>query len=113
MTSMEDIERRLARVEDTVASMRERSAQTQADVNVAVSQASDARRLASGASADVTDVEQAQRGTNRVIEALRETQLEQGERIDQNFAEVKSDIAELKVGLTQIVSMLEGLSGRE
>lgn len=108
MSSIEEIERRLARVEDALAVQREHAGTMRADVNVAVSQASDARRLASGASSDVTDVEQAQRGINRILEALRKTQVEQGEKIDQNFAELKSDVAELKAGILQIVHLLEG-----
>ena len=38
------------------------------------------------------------------ISALRETQLE-------HYSELKSDVGELKAGLTQIVTMLESLGG--
>lgn len=48
---------------------------------------------------------------NRVLEALRATQKDQGEKIDANFAELKSDVAEIKVGIFQLVRMLEGLGG--
>lgn len=118
MASIEEVERRLARVEDKLATLEDRDFHQRGEVGAAVSISSDAIRLARGASQDVSKVEEAQRGHNRVVEALRETQLEQGRKIDglhENVeslrAEMVSRFDQLAGGMTHIVELLEGLTG--
>ncbi len=82
----------------------ERLAALESEVSVIRQEAAAARALAAGADRDVADYRSELRGHTRVLTALRETQLE-------HYAEHKADSAEIKVGLAQIVRLLEGLSG--
>lgn len=113
MPDLDDLGRRVQRLENAVDALREREVHNRAEIGTATSTAADASRLARGASLDVSNVEEAWRGHNRVLEALRATQLEQGEQIDANFAEVKADVAEMKAGMQQIVALLGRLTGDE
>jgi chromosome segregation ATPase len=99
--SLEEIEQRVTAVE--------------AEVAVARQEAAAARALAAGADRDVSDYKAELRGHTRLLSALRETQLEHYAALREtqleHYAEHKADTAELKAGLVQIVSMLEGLGG--
>ena len=65
-----------------------------------------ARVLASGADRDVTGYRAELRGHTRMLSALRETPIA-------HYGEHKTDAAEIKSGLTQIVRLLEGLTNGE
>ena len=72
-----------------------------------------ARVLAAGADHDVSRVESTLRAQKSLIEALRETQVEQGQRIDDGFArvdegfvEMRSKFATVGLGLEQITTLL-------
>ncbi len=89
MSSLEELERRIAAMEDELAVVRQEAAA--------------ARALAAGADRDVAEYRAELRGHTRVLSALRETQLD-------HYAEHKADAAEIKAGVGQIVRMLEGLT---
>lgn len=62
------------------------------------------RALAALADRDVSEVRTELRGHNQVLNALRETQLEQGQRMDRGFAT-------LSTGMAQITALLTNLAG--
>jgi predicted nucleic acid-binding Zn-ribbon protein len=96
LSSLEELEQRLASAERDIVALRE--------------QVTDAHTLAAHADRDVAEFRTELRAQTRLIGALRETQVEQGEKIDAHYAELKADVAEVKVGISQIVGMLERLS---
>lgn len=98
MSSIEELEQRLAAVEREVTALRE--------------QTTDTHTLAAHADHDVAEFRTELRAQTRLIVALRETQVEQGEKIDAHYAQHRADVAELKVGISQIVSMLGALGGQ-
>jgi hypothetical protein len=87
---MEDLQRRVEAVEAEIVVLREEAAA--------------ARALASGADRDVAEYRAVLRGHTRMLSALHETQIA-------HYAEHKADSAELKAGLAQIVTLLQGLTG--
>lgn len=124
MATIEELEARLARVEDRLTAMQQQDLSTRAEVGAAVSRSSDASRLARGASADVTRVEEQWRSHNRLLEALRETQREQGERmalqadliaLREHVTNLRTDVIarfdQVSGGLEQIAGMLDRLGG--
>jgi len=90
MSSLEELEQRIAAVE--------------AELVVVRQEAAAARALAAGADRDVAEYRAELRGHTRMLSALRETQLE-------HYAEHKADAAEIKLGLAQIVRLLENFVG--
>lgn len=86
----DDIEARLTSLEREVTRLREEAAA--------------ARALAALADRDVSEVRTELRGHNQVLNALRETQLEQGQRMDSGFAT-------LSTGMAQITALLTNLAG--
>jgi hypothetical protein len=90
MGSLEELEQRVAAMEAELAVVRQEAAA--------------ARALAAGADRDVAEYRAELRGHTRMLGALRETQLE-------HYAEHKTDAAEIKAGIAQIVRLLEGLGG--
>jgi hypothetical protein len=88
MSSLEDLEQRVAAMEAELAIVRQEAAA--------------ARALAAGADRDVADYRSELRAHTRTLGALRETQLE-------HYTEHKTDAAEIKAGIAQIVRLLEGL----
>lgn len=90
MSSLEDLEQRVAAMEEELAVVRQEAAA--------------ARALAAGADRDVAEYRAELRGHTRVLSALRETQLD-------HYAEHKADVVEIKSGLAHIVTLLEGLGG--
>lgn len=113
----DDIETRLAIVERNVAQLREQLAITNSD-------AAAARMLAAGADHDVSEVRAELRAHTQALNALRETQLEQGRMIDEQgremragFArqegEMREGFAKLATGMAQITALLTNLGGSE
>lgn len=113
----DDIETRLATVERNVAQLREQLAITNSD-------AAAARMLAAGADHDVSEVRAELRAHTQALNALRETQREQGRMIDEQgremragFArqegEMREGFAKLATGMAQITALLTNLGGSE
>jgi hypothetical protein len=113
----DDIETRVSVLEGEVAQLREQAALTRSD-------AAGARVLAAGADHDVSEVRAELRAHTRGLNALRETQLEQGQAI----ASLREDLvaqgrviavqgrqmnegfATVKTGMTQITALLKGIA---
>ncbi len=109
----DDIETRLASVERDVARLREQ-------VALANSDAAAARLLAAGADRDVSEVRAELRAHTQGLNALRETQLEQGREITslrQDVAEqgreMREGFATLATGMAQITALLTNITGSE
>lgn len=109
----DDAEARFARLEHEVAELREQ-------VTLARSDATAARVLASGADRDVSEVRAELRAHTQGLNALRETQLEQGREI----AELRQEMSELRqemqggfatmaTGMARITALLTEISGPE
>jgi len=119
MATPEDIEGRLSAVERGVAQLREQQ-------RLIASDAAAARVLASGADHDVSEVRAELRAHTSALNALRETQLEQGRRLDSldgRFDGMDGRLGRLETrmtdgfatvgaGMAQIVALLEGLDDR-
>jgi X-X-X-Leu-X-X-Gly heptad repeat protein len=108
MSSLDDLERRVAAVETTLAS----------ELPVVRAEAAAARALAAGADRDVAEYRSELRSHTQMLNALRETQVEHyiehkadAAELKAGVGELKSSVGELKAGLAQIVRMLEGLGG--
>lgn len=125
--SNDDIEARVAILEREVVRLREQVALSSSD-------AAGARVLAAGADRDVSEVRAELRAHTQALNALRETQLEQGRAIagldqrvtgldqkvaglDQKVAgldqKVTEGFATLGVGMAQITTLLTGMAGSE
>lgn len=107
MPDPNDVERRLTSLEHEVAHLREQ-------VSLAGTEAAAARVLAAGADRDVSEVRAELRAHTQALNALRETQLEQGRQIQEQGRllqeqgrAVAEGFATLHTGMTQIVSLLE------
>jgi hypothetical protein len=83
----DDIETRLTTVERNVAHISEQLA-------IISSDAAAARMLAAGADHDVSEVRAELRAHTQALNALRETQLEQGRKIDEQGREMRACFAE-------------------
>lgn len=110
----DDIADRLTTVEETVAQLR---AEVR-NVAVARSDAAAARVLASGAHEDVAEVRSALTAHTRTLNALRETQVEQGQQITELRTElaaldskVTDGFTKLNIGMAQITALLSRLTG--
>lgn len=103
-TSGDDVERRVARLERDVARLRE-------EVALAGTDAGAARALASGADRDVSEVRAELRAHLQVLNALRQTQLEQGQALEHLQQETSDGFATVRIGMAQIVSLLESGQG--
>ena len=113
MATPEDIENRLSAVERGVAQLRAQQGLTASD-------AAAARVLAAGADHDVSEVRAELRAHTGALNALRETQLEQGRRLDRMDgrlgaleARMADGFATVGAGMAQIVTLLEGLDDRD
>lgn len=110
--SEDDLERRVTDLEP-VEELRSRADETGSD-------ASAARVLAAGADHDVSGVRAELRTRTRALSALRQTQLEQGQRLDRledevdrgfaqvgaSVARVEQDLATVRAGVQQTVDLL-------
>ena len=85
----EEAEPRLARIEGEMAELREQ-------VMIARSDAAAARVLASGADRDVSEVRAELRAHTQSLNALRETQLEQGHAISELRQEMETGFADVR-----------------
>jgi hypothetical protein len=100
--NLEELELRLAAVEAELPEIRQEAAA--------------ARALAAGADRDVADYRAEMRSQTRMINALRETQVEQGQvqaEQGQVQAEQGQALSEIKTGMTQIVGLLNELISRD
>ena len=116
--SVDDIETRVAILEREVVRLREQ-------VALGSSDAAGARVLAAGADRDVSEVRAELRAHTRVLNALRETQLDQDRKItgleqkvtglDQKVTgldqKVTEGFATLSTGMAQITALLTGKTG--
>ena len=117
----DDFESRLVGLEREVARLREQAALTSSEATAARVDAAAARVLAAGADRDVSEVRAELRAHTQGLNALRETQLEQGEAISslkQDVVNLKQDVvnldqkmsagfATLNTGMTKITALLE------
>ncbi len=101
MATPEDIESRLRAVEREAARLREQQGLSAAD-------AAAARTLAAGADRDVSEVRAELRAHTRALNALRETQLEQGDRL----TGVEGRLTGVEGRLDRLEARLEGLEAR-
>jgi chromosome segregation ATPase len=113
MSSLEDLEQRMAAMEAELAIVRQEAAA--------------ARALAAGADRDVAEYRAELRGHTRVLGALRETQLEQGQaigrlddaisRVDDRVDQLTGTVGHIRdqhgASLTQIVGLLNQLIDRD
>ena len=102
----DDAEARFARLEHDVAELREQ-------VALAKSDAAAARVLAAGADRDVSEVRAELRAHTQSLNALRETQLEQGRTLgrlhqetDGLRHEMRNGFATMATGMAQITALL-------
>ena len=120
----DDVEARFTRLEHEVAELREQVALTRSD-------AAAARVLAAGADRDVSEVRAELRAHTQGLNALRETQLEQGQeinelrhemregftsqgrRIDALEREMRGGFATMATGMAQITALLTDIRGPE
>ena len=98
-----DVERRLSSLERAVAELREKMV-------FVGTEAAAARVLAAGADRDVSEVRAELRAHTQALNALRETQLEQGTALRELQQRVTDGFATMRTGMSQIVSLLEGRS---
>ncbi|MGH4021184.1 MAG: hypothetical protein ACRDT0_18545 [Pseudonocardiaceae bacterium] len=70
-----------------------------------------ARALAALADRDVAEFRTEMRGHRQVLNALRETQLEQGQKIDELGREMREGFAMQATGMTRITSLLTKIIG--
>lgn len=98
MSDLEDLARRLTALEEELAEVRQDAAA--------------ARALAAGADRDVAEYRAEMRQQTRLLNALRETQVEQGHdlvRVDGALQGVNDKLDDQREGLAHIVRLLEGL----
>ncbi|MGH3933114.1 MAG: hypothetical protein ACRDTF_24425 [Pseudonocardiaceae bacterium] len=125
--SADDFETRLATVERETTRLRDQAARAssdaaaaQADAAAARADAGVARMLAAGADHDVSEVRAELRSHTQALNALRETQVEQGQEIAglrtemrEGFArvdrEMRQGFATMATGMAQITALLTNL----
>jgi flagellar motor switch protein FliG len=72
-----------------------------------------ARALAALADRDVAELRAEMRGHRQVLNALRETQLEQGQKSDELRREMREGFAVQSTGMAQITALLTKIVGPE
>lgn len=95
----DDVEVRLTTLEHEVSRLREESAAT--------------RALAALADRDVSEIRSELRSHNRVLNALRETQLEHGRKLEEHGRKIDEGFAKVAVGMAQITALLTQLIDSE
>lgn len=88
-------------------------AELREQVTIARSDAAAARVLASGADRDVSEVRAELRAHTQGLNALRETQLEQGRAISELRQEMRDGFATMATGMAQITALLTDAKGPE
>jgi hypothetical protein len=108
----DDLESRVAHLEHEVVRLREQVALSAAD-------AGSARVLAAGADHDVSEVRAELRAHTQALNALRETQLEQGQEMRGQGREMRGQgremregFATLGTGMSQITALLTNITDR-
>jgi hypothetical protein len=101
----DDLESRVAHLEHEVVRLREQVALSAAD-------AGSARVLAAGADHDVSEVRAELRAHTQALNALRETQLEQGQEMREQGREMREGFATLGTGMSQITALLTNITDR-
>lgn len=109
----DDVETRVAVLEREVARLREQIALVSSDAATARVDAAAARVLASGADRDVSEIRDGLRAHTQSLNALRETQLEQGQKIDKLDREMREGFATMATGMAQITALLANIAGPE
>lgn len=99
MIEPEDVETRLSAVEQEVARLRAKLGDVAAD-------AAAARVLAGGADRDVSDLGETLRAHTQLLNALRETQIEQAQRLYSLDQRMTQGFATLGEGMTRIHTLL-------
>jgi hypothetical protein len=94
-----DLETRVASLEHDVVRLRE--------------DAASARALAALADRDVAEFRTQLRGHHQVLSALRETQLEQGQKIEEQGREMREGFSTLATGMAQITTLLTTIAAAE
>lgn len=107
----DDFEARLGVLEREVARLREQAALTSSEATAARVDAAAARVLAAGADHDVSEVRAELRAHLQVLNALRETQLEQAREMREGFAETREGFAKQATGMAQITALLTKIAG--
>ena len=95
-----DIEARVSRLESELVRLQE-------SVTVSRADAAAARVLAGGADRDVSEMRTELRAHTQVLSALRETQIEQGEKLAELHSEMHSEIGQLRSEMQQGFGMLQ------
>jgi chromosome segregation ATPase len=86
--------------------LEERVSSLEQEIKVLRAEAAAARALAAGADRDVADYREEMRGQTRLIQALRESQVEQVTRLDQQITQLDQ---RTRAGFGVIAGMLEQL----
>ena len=97
----DDVEARITRLEHEVAELREQVALTRSD-------AAAARVLAAGADRDVSEVRAELRAHTQGLNALRETQLEQGQEINELRHEMREGFTSQGRGIDELERAMRG-----
>jgi hypothetical protein len=100
-------------LEARVAALEARLGVVEQQVSTAQTDASAARELAAGADRDVSEVRAELRAHTRALNALRETQIEQGQALDRGFGEMRARLDQTTGGLDQILGLLNTLIARD
>jgi chromosome segregation ATPase len=100
-------------LERELGRLREEAARDRASTEAARVDASAARVLAAGADRDVTEVRAELRAHTQSLNALRETQVEQGNQLQDLRAEMRAGFATLNTGMTAITELLGRIAGDE
>ncbi|MFJ9785289.1 hypothetical protein ACIRSS_37355 [Amycolatopsis sp. NPDC101161] len=93
MASLEDLEARVTILEEQVRSTRQDAAA--------------ARVLAGTADRDVSEFKQTLNGHTKVLNAVRETQLEQAQEVAELRSEMQSGFTKINVGMDRISRLLQ------
>jgi predicted TIM-barrel fold metal-dependent hydrolase len=99
VATLEEIEARLAAVEQQLQIVRQDAAA--------------ARVLAGAADRDVSEFRQTLSAHTQTLNALRETQVEQGQKLDAFQRETRDGFAKVNQGMQQITQLLTRLIDRE
>lgn len=106
MSNPEDLETRVSSLEREVSNLRDQVALSKSD-------AAGARVLAAGADRDVSEVRSELRAHTQSLNALRQTQLEQGREIVGLRTEMAEGFAKVHTGMAQITVLLKGIADSE